>query len=370
LRIKIKNEKGGLNFMLKQQQERLEMLKTALESGVWGTIGPTSLSAADAVAKRLSVKYGVLMHSAAAALETQLRALEIGYGDEVIVASYADPMDSMTAATVGATPVFADIDPSTATLCPSSVKTAVTNKTKAVIADIPGGNPCDAEALESLCKEKGIKLIINLGDGYNSAFNSKPIGQYAWGAIVNFADGYSLSAGEGGGAVHNDAAANATCHAYHNCGRAVGEGASLVIDDDMLGGNMRITEWQSVIIETGIEESDKILTARKAKAEKVLESVKFDWLTPLTIIDKGISSYHSLIYRYNKDKNNGLTVSAAIEELRKSGLKACRPWKAMHRQPAFSSPYFKKITGFNGKYSDDGLTNSIAAEEELIWVIL
>ena len=350
--------------MLKQRQELLE---TALNSGVWGTIGPKSVSAAEIIARRVSGKYGVLMHSAAAALEIQLRALEISYGDEVIVASYADPMDAMTVATVGATPIFADIDPSDATLSASSVKTKLTNKTKAVVADVPGGNPCDVEALENMCKEKGIKLIINLGDGYNSTLDEKPLSQYAWGTIINFAEGYALSAGEGGAVVHNDPAANAVCYAYHDCGRARGEGATLIVDN-ILGGNMRITEWQAVIIETGVNELDKILDIRKAKAKTILESVKYEWLTPLSVINKGVSSYNSLIFRYNKDKNNGLPVNTAVEKLCSLGYNACRPWKAMHRQPAFSSPYFQKITGYKDKYSDNGLANSIAAEEELIWI--
>jgi dTDP-4-amino-4,6-dideoxygalactose transaminase len=352
--------------MLKQRQELLE---NVLKSGVWGTIGPKSVSAAGAVAKRVSGKYGVLMHSAAAALEIQLRALEINYGDEVIVASYADPIDAMAVATVGATPVFADIDPAAATLCASSVKAAVTDKTRAVIADAPGGNPCDAETLENLCREKNIKLIINLDDGYNAVLNAKRLAQYAWGTIINFAGGSALYAGEGGAVINNDPAANAACQAYHNCGRAVGEGATLIMGD-ILGGNMRITEWQSVIIETGLAELDKILDARKAKAETALESIKYDWLAPVNIIDKGASSYSALIFRYNKDKNNGLAVSAAVEELCKSGYNACRPWKAMHRQPAFSSPYFQKITGHTGKYGDGGLASSIAAEDELIWIKL
>jgi dTDP-4-amino-4,6-dideoxygalactose transaminase len=140
--------------------------------------------------------------------------------------------------------------------------------------------------------------------------------------------------------------------------------------DAILGGNMRITEWQSVIIETGLAELDKTLAERKAKAETTLATVKYEWLAPVTIMDKGISSRSSLIFRYDKNKNNGSDICAAVGELRKNGFRACRPWKAMHRQPAFSSPYFRKITGHSGNYSDGGLTNSIAAENELIWIRL
>ncbi|MCL1796174.1 MAG: DegT/DnrJ/EryC1/StrS family aminotransferase, partial [Clostridia bacterium] len=173
-------------------------------SGAWGTIGPRSLSAARRIAKRVSGRYGLLVHSASAAMEVQLRSLKIGYGDEVIAASYGDPINAMAVACVGATPVFVDIDPETATLSPVAVKNALTGKTRAVIADTPGGNPCDAKALAKICADHGIKLVVNLGDGYNTALHGKPMARYAWGTVLDLSDGCALPAGEGGALVQMD----------------------------------------------------------------------------------------------------------------------------------------------------------------------
>jgi len=342
------------------------LLETVL-NGAWGTIGPKSISSAELLAQKVNGKYGLLLHSASAALECQLRSLEIAYGDEVITASYGDPINSMAVAAVGATPVFADIDSCTGALSPESVKKALSDKTKAVVADIPGGNPCDVKKLAEICKNSEAKLIINLGDGYNSLFNGQPLTKYAWGTIINLSDGYALSAGEGGALIHNDETAHHTCFAYHNCGRAMGEGAGLIMND-ILGSNMRITEWQAAMIEAGLSELDKILTERKNKARSVLENLKYDWLTAMPVVDNGVSSFSSVIYKYNKEKNNNLSVNEAVNELRNLGYDAAQPWRAMHRQPVFTSPYFQKITGYTSGYGDDGLENSIAAEKELIWI--
>ena len=349
--------------------QRKNLLEAVL-NGAWGTIGPKSIASAELIAKRLNVNHGLLLHSASAALEAQLRALEIGYGDEVIVASYGDPIDSMTVAAVGATPVFADIDPDFVVLSPESVKKAMTSKTKAVITDIPGGNPCDAKKLADLCGESGAKLIINLGDGYDSLYDGLFLTHYAWGTVLNLSDGCAVSAGAGGAVVNNDKDAYCACFAYHNCGRAPGDGSTLVMDD-ILGGNMRITEWQAAMVEAGISELDDVLAKRKNNAKKISQALSScGWLTPVPVIDKGVSSPGALIFRYGKDKNNNLPVDTAVGELRGQGYDARRPWKAMHRQPAFASPYFQKITGRTGKYGDAGLDNSIAAEEELIWILL
>lgn len=335
----------------------------------WGTIGPKSISSAKLIAQRVSGQYGLLLHSASAALEAQLRSLEIVYGDEVIMASYSNPMVSMITAAVGATPVFVDIDPNTATLSPAAVEKAITSKTKAVIADIPGGNPCDAKKLAEICASVNVKLIINLGDGYDSVQNGKSLVHYAWGTVLDISDGTALPAGEGGALINNDEAAFFAGFAYHNCGRTPGAGSSLDMDS-IVGGDLRIAEWQAAMVEANINELDTKLARRRDKAKEVLELLASNWLTPLPVVDGGVSSFGSLIFRYNKEKNNRLSIDTIITELRDKGYNACRPWRAMHRQPVFTSPYFKKLTGNSAGYSDEGLTNSIDAEETLVWIKL
>jgi len=346
-----------------------ELLKDVLDSGVWGTIGPKSELAARLIARRVSGQYGLLVHSASAALEVQLRSLEIAYGDEVIIASYSNPINAMAVANVGGTPAFADIDPDTATIATDSVKAALSAKTKGVIADAIGGNPCDMKGIAALCNKNGVKLILNLGDGYNTALDGKPLAQYAYSTVVDLSDGHALSAGEGAALIHNDNAAYMAGFAFHNCGRYPGAGDTLDMDT-ILGGDYRIAEWQSAMAAAGLDELDAVLLHRKEKAKTTWEAVSSDWLTPLPIIPGGVSSFHSVIFKYHKEKNGELPIDGAIEALRSRGYNACRPWQAMHRQPVFASGYFKKMTGHVNGYSDKGLEHSIAAGETLIWVML
>ena len=350
-------------------KNKQQLLKDVLDSGVWGTIGPKSESAAKLIAGRVSARYGLLMHSASAALEVQLRSMEIVYGDEVIVASYSDPMDAMVVANVGATPVFADIDPDTATLSAASVKGLLSGKTKAVIADTIGGNPCDMKELADLCNKNGVKVILNLGDSYNTSLDGKPLIQFAYAAVLDISDGQALSAGEGGVLVHNDESAYMAGFAFHNCGRHPGTGDNLDMDT-ILGGDYRIAEWQAAIAQAGFDELDTVQDNRRNKAKAVQEELASDKLTPLTIISEGVSSFHSVIFRYHKEENRNIPIDTVTEELQSRGYNACRPWRAMHRQPVFSSAYFKKVTGHIDGYNNKGLEHSIGAEETLIWVVL
>ncbi|HOA32902.1 MAG TPA: DegT/DnrJ/EryC1/StrS family aminotransferase, partial [Clostridia bacterium] len=80
-------------------------MREVLFSGRWGTISPKSVEAQAAIAEFMERKHGLCLHSANAALEALLRSLDIGYGDEVVVASYGNAMDSMAVSCIGAKPV-------------------------------------------------------------------------------------------------------------------------------------------------------------------------------------------------------------------------------------------------------------------------
>jgi dTDP-4-amino-4,6-dideoxygalactose transaminase len=194
-----------------------------------------------------------------------------------------------------------------------------------------------------------------------------PAARYAWGTALDFSAGRALSAGEGGAAIHSDKPAFVNTFARHNCGRAPGEGSTLAMDAT-IGGNMRIAESQPALIEAGMDDLDKTLAERKERVLRVADELECEWLAPIPVVNGGVSTYTSAIFRYRKDKHGCMPTDGAVAELRALGYGACRPWRAMHRQPVFTSPYFIKSTGHSGGYADVGLENSIAAEESLIWV--
>lgn len=88
-----------------------------------------------------------------------LQALGIGVGDEVIVPSFAPESSAAAVVMVGATPVFADIDPRTYCLDPASVEAALTPRTSAVIAVHLFGHPAPMRELGELAARQGIALV-------------------------------------------------------------------------------------------------------------------------------------------------------------------------------------------------------------------
>jgi len=182
-------------------------------------------------------------------------------------------------------------------------------------------------------------------------------------------DGKAISAGNGGALILNSEDAFIAGYAYHNCGRSPGVG-SILTTGAILGGNFRITEWQAAMAEAEFYELDAKLADRKDRASATMAELTNDWLTPLPVVAGGVSSHSAIIFRYDREKNNGLAIDRVIDDLCNKGYNACLPWCAMHTQPVFQTQYFKKNTGNTAGYSDIGLENSISAENELIWVVL
>ena len=105
------------------------------------SLGPQMEAFESAMASLTGVPHAVAVSSGTAGLHLALLALNIGPGDEVIVPSFTFIAVANAVRYVGATPVFADIDPTTLNLDPNSVDAALTPRTRALIVVHTFGAP-------------------------------------------------------------------------------------------------------------------------------------------------------------------------------------------------------------------------------------
>ena len=305
-------------YIAKTQKEA-DVLTSVL-NGAWGTVGPKFEKASEVIAKWMHIGYGLMVFSASAALETILRSFNIGYGDEVIVAGWSDPVDAMVSAAVGAVPVFVDICPDTLTLSPVAAAEAVTAKTRAIVADLPGGNPCDAKALRALCDEKGLKLILNLSDAWTAKQDGIPLVKYADAAFVDFSQGCVIDLGLAAAVVTDHVENHKLFYAYHNCGRPWGVVESTLSFDEILGGDLRVAEWQASLIPGRLAQAEHVDALCKRQTEAVSATVGS---AAVSVIAGGEAA------------GRGVLAKAEGKEV----------YPAMHLQPFFRSDYFEKLTG-------------------------
>lgn len=146
----------------------------------------------------VGVRHAVALPSCTSALHLALAALGIGPGDEVIVPDATWIATSAPISYVGATPVFADIDPDTWCLCAKSCRSLVTERTKAIIAvDLYGGLP-DWHELRELAFERGLALIEDAAEAIGSEFQGRRAGSLGDVGTFSFHGSKTLTTGEGG----------------------------------------------------------------------------------------------------------------------------------------------------------------------------
>ena len=131
-------------------QER-KALQEVLESRIWWrTPGTKTLAFEQEFARFHGARHGMAVTNGTAALEVTMSALGIGPGDEVIVPDFTFVATASAVLYAGALPVMVDVSPETYCLDPQLAESAVTSRTKAMVAVHMGGNPADLDALVAL----------------------------------------------------------------------------------------------------------------------------------------------------------------------------------------------------------------------------
>ncbi len=152
----------------------------------------------------LGVKHAVAVPHCTSAIHLALVALGIGEGDEVIVPDITWIASAAPLSYVGATPVFADIDPVTWCLSPASVEDCLTGKTRAIIPVGLYGLTPDFDALKSIAKTNDLRIIEDAAQTIGSRYKGKLAGTFGDVGVFSFHGTKLITTGEGGMLVTDD----------------------------------------------------------------------------------------------------------------------------------------------------------------------
>ena len=140
----------------------------------------------------------IAVSSGTAALHCAYAAIGLGPGDEVITPPITFIATQATAALLGATIVFADVQPDTANIDPQAVAAAITPRTKAIVAVDYAGHPADLDELRAIADRHGIYLIEDASHSIGSIYKGRPVGSIADITTFSFFPTKNLTTGEGG----------------------------------------------------------------------------------------------------------------------------------------------------------------------------
>ena len=234
-------------------EERKE-LNDVLETGIlmrYGFDGPRkniwkAKELEQAICSTFGVQYAQLTSSGTSALTTAMAALGIGYGDEVIMPAFTFVASFEAVLSVGAIPVMVDVD-ETLTLSPSAVRKAITPKTKCIMPVHMCGSMADMDALKAICKEHNLLLLEDACQSIGGTYHGKHLGTIGDAGTFSFDFVKTMTCGEGGVVLTNNADVYTKCDGYTDHGHdhaGADRGADL---HPFIGYNYRISELHAAV---------------------------------------------------------------------------------------------------------------------------
>jgi len=245
-----------------------------LRSG-WITSGPKVAE----FEKQLSTYFGGrpvrTFNSGTCTMEIALRIAGIGPGDEVITTPISWVATANVIIEVGATPVFADIDPVTRNIDLDKVEAAITPRTKAIIPVYLAGKPVDMDRLYAIAARHKLRVIEDAAQAIGSSWNGKPIGSFGDFVSFSFQANKNITTSEGGCLVLNneDEAKLAEKYRLQGVTRSGWDG----IEVDVLGGKFNMTDVAAAIGLGQFAQLDAITAQRRKLAKRYFEVLGADF---------------------------------------------------------------------------------------------
>ncbi|MCP9834418.1 MULTISPECIES: DegT/DnrJ/EryC1/StrS aminotransferase family protein [unclassified Cyanobium] len=215
----------------------------------------------EAFKRHLGVAYAIATSSCTGALHMGLYGLGIGPGDEVIMADTNWVATLAPIVHLGATPVFVDILSDSWCLDPEQVEAAITHRTKAIVAVHLYGNLCDMNALLAIGERHGIPVIEDAAEAIGSVFHGSRAGSMGRFGAFSFHGTKTITTGEGGMFVTNDADLYELVLTLSNHGRARGQ--SRQFWPEMVGFKYKMSNVQAAIGCAQIQRIDELVAAKR-----------------------------------------------------------------------------------------------------------
>ncbi|MFC7491316.1 MULTISPECIES: DegT/DnrJ/EryC1/StrS family aminotransferase [unclassified Knoellia] len=321
-------------------EEEADAAADAVRSG-WVAQGPRVAEFETRFAERVAAPHAVAVSSCTTALHLCLHLLGIGPGDEVVVPSFSFIATANCAVYVGATPVFADVEPEDGNLSRRTVEAVLTDRTRAVIVVHQGGVPADVEPLQALCQERGIALVEDAACAAGSTYLEAPVGVGATLAAWSFHPRKLLTTGEGGmlTTTEPDLAARARRLREHGMSVSAAErhrSRQPVLESYLeVGFNYRMTDIQAGVGLVQLRKLDAMVERRRALAALYQEALAgIPGLRTVRDPERGESNYQSFWVELGPEFP--MSRNELLGALADAGVSARAGIMAAHRQPAYA----------------------------------
>jgi perosamine synthetase len=307
----------------------------------WVSQGPRVAEFEKVFAERVGAVDAVATTSCTTAMTLALHAAGVRPGDEVVVPSFSYIATANCIWHLGATPVFADIDPETFNLDPVAAEAAITERTTAIMPVHQLGLPADMDAFVDIANRHGLILVEDAACAVGATYRSRPIGSFE-GSLACFSlDARKvITTGEGGVITVQDRDLAAYLRRLRHHAVSVSDlqrhGANDVVIESYpeRGWNLRMTDMQGALGLCQLESLDEIREARRVRAERYTEALAhIPAFEPPFEPDHMERTWQSYAVRLTPEAGIGRT--ELMRRLLADGISTRRGVMAIHEEPAY-----------------------------------
>ena len=241
-----------------------------------------------AFALAIETSYSVSCNSGTDALILALRSLNIGEGDEVITSSFSFFATAEAITSVGARPVFVDIDPENYLMDLDLIEKVITPRTKAILPVHLFGQPIDMDKIMAIAEVNNLKVVEDCAQAAGAHWRGKPVGSYGDVGCFSFFPTKNLgAAGDGGAITTNDFDLAKTIRelAIH--------GMPKRYFHTNIGYNSRLDSLQAAILNVKLTRLNKWIERRKAIAINYISQLSSIESIELPSNNLSNNSFHS-----------------------------------------------------------------------------
>jgi dTDP-4-amino-4,6-dideoxygalactose transaminase len=178
-------------------EETIAGVVEVLRSG-WLTTGPMARRFEDTLSEFFGGRTVRAFNSGTVTMEVALRMLGIGEGHEVITTPLSWVATANVVLTVGARPVFVDIDPVTRNIDAAHIEAAITPRTRAILPVHLAGLPCDLDLIYLIAEHHGLRVIEDAAQAIGSLWKGRRVGSFGDYASFSFHPNKNATSIEGG----------------------------------------------------------------------------------------------------------------------------------------------------------------------------
>jgi perosamine synthetase len=269
-----------------------------------------------------------------------LHAWGIGPGDEVIVPSMTFIASVNVIRHVGATPVFAEIDPATYNIDSADAARRITDHTRVIMPVDQLGLPCDIDAISALARRHGLRVLDDAACAFGSFNQGRPVGALADVTVFSLHARKVVTTAEGGMIATDDAELAERLRRLRHQGMSLSDYArhsglpTRFESYPEIGYNHRITDIQAAIGLAQLDRLDYILERRRAVAARYGAYLSGHPAFIAPHVPPGLI-YNWQSYQVRLREAAGLSRHAVMERLFEMGIPTRRGVMASHLEPPY-----------------------------------